>query len=434
MDALIQSAQPEEQVMSNISRLSPRTAVAAELPDFVSRRVERFYNERVRDAWSGGFITHSDVRPGPNDVVLQSNDYLSIANHPDIVAAQLAALRDQGNGLMMSSVFLREDDPMHQLERELAQSLGYAEGMLAQSGYLANTGLLQSVAEERTPVYIDMLAHTSLWEGIRAAGAKAIPVIHNEPDHMRRQVLRNGPGVIVVDAVYSTTGALSPLADYATIATESGSVFIVDESHSLGTHGVHGEGLVAALGLQAQVHFVTASLAKTYACRAGFIACPPRLRDYLSFEAFPAIFSSGLLAHEVAAISASHQVIRSEGWRRTRLHQTTRRVRNALSAMGYPIGLGSEQIIAFEVGTEPETLRVRDVLEAHGVFGSVFAAPATAKNRALIRLTLNAGMTDAQIERLLAVCRDRRNELDPANWSASRRLRRGASESIEQVA
>lgn len=412
---------------------SPHQARHAALPAFVDARVEGFYRDRVRDAWSGGFITHSDRVPAREDVILQSNDYLSIANHPEIVAAQIDALRDEGNGLMMSSVFMREDDPSHRLEAELARSMGFAEGMLAQSGYLANTGLLQSVAGERTPVYIDMLAHTSLWEGVRAAGARAVPIMHNEPEHLRRQVLRNGPGVIAVDSVYSTTGALCPLTEVATIARESGSVLIVDESHSLGTHGPHGEGLVAALGLQDKVHFVTASLAKAYACRAGFIACPPKVRDYLCFEAFPAIFSSSLLPHEVAAIGAAHAVIRRDDWRRTRLQQITRRVRNALTALGYPVGLGSEQIIAFEVGSEPETLRVRNVLESHGVFGSVFAAPATAKNRALIRLTLNAGLNDAQIEKLLAVCRDRRQELDPASWSASRRLRRG-SEAIEQVA
>jgi CAI-1 autoinducer synthase len=234
-------------------------------------------------------------------------------------------------------------------------------------------------------------------------------------------VLRNGPGVVAVDAVYSTTGALCPLADYAEIAAESGCVFVVDESHSLGTHGAHGEGLVASLELNERVHFVTASLAKAYTCRAGFVAGPAEFREYMNSESFPAIFSSSLLPHELAAIGAAHRLVRAEGWRRTRLHQITRRVRAALAALGYPVGQGSEQIVAFEVGEERRTVAVRDILEDAGIFGSVFCAPATARNRALVRLTLNAGMSGADVEQLLAACRDRRAELAPHTWSAARR-------------
>lgn len=410
--------------MQAISVLTPRPTNQAELPAFVTQRIRRFYDERMSKDWGGSSITRSSRPPQPADLVLQNNDYLSIAAHPEIIGAQLKALGErQGAGPMMSSVFMRENDPMHGLERDLGQSLGYGGGMLTQSGYFANVGLMQAIADERIPVYIDMLAHASLWEGIRCASAKAIPILHNEPEHLRRQVLRNGPGVIVVDAVYSTTGALCPLQDYAAIAAESGSVFVVDESHSLGTHGAHGEGLVASLGLNHRVHFVTASLAKAYTCRAGFVACPAYFREYMNSESFPAIFSSSLLPQELAAIGAAHRVIRTEGWRRTRLQQTTRRVRSALTALGYPVGLGTEQIIAFEIGEERETAHVRNILEANGIFGSVFCAPATTRNRSLIRFTLNAGMVDADIERLLAVCRDKRSELAPETWSASRRLR-----------
>lgn len=414
--------------MENVSILHPITKAPA-LPDFVARRVDRFHNERVAIDWGGRHILRGR-QPGAGDLMLQSNDYLAIAGHPAIVEAQREALATGGLGMMMSALFQQDQSqPLHRVEAELARAVGSEDGILAQSGFAANVGLIQSIAGERVPVYIDMLAHASLWEGIRSAGAKAVPALHNDVAHLERQVLRHGPGVIVVDAVYSTNGSLAPLQDIADIAHTQGCVLVVDESHSLGTHGQRGEGLVASLGLNDRVHFITASLAKAYCSRAGFIACTRRFKDYFGCEALPAIFSSSLLPHELAGISASHRVIQSEGWRRRRLREITRRVRGELAALGYPIGDGTEQIVAFEAGQEILTGRVRDIMERHGVFGSVFSAPATTVNRSLLRLTLNAGMSDGDVERLIDVCRRARDEMDLPEWSASRRAQRETARS-----
>jgi CAI-1 autoinducer synthase len=409
--------------MENLSHLHP-IAKAPALPDFVQRRVERFHLERVAIDWGGRHILRGR-KPVAGDLMLQSNDYLAIAGHPAIVEAQRSALASGGLGMMMSALFQQDaDQPLHRVEAELARAVGTEDGILAQSGFAANVGLIQSIAGERVPVYVDMLAHASLWEGIRSAGAKAVSILHNDVQHLEKQLLRNGPGVIVVDSVYSTNGSLAPLRAIADLAAEHACVLVVDESHSLGTHGARGEGLVASLGLNDRVHFITASLAKAYCSRAGFIACTTRFKDYFGCEALPAIFSSSLLPHELAGLSASHRVIQTETWRRQRLREVTRHVRRELTAMGFPIGDGTEQIIAFEAGQEILTGTVRDVMEKHGVFGSVFSAPATTANRSLLRLTLNAGMDDGAVQHLLEACRKARAELALPEWSASRRLRR----------
>jgi CAI-1 autoinducer synthase len=409
--------------MENVSVLHP-IAKAPQLPEFVQRRVERFHRERVAIDWGGRHILRGR-KPAAHDLMLQSNDYLAIAGHPAIVEAQRAALAAGGLGMMMSALFQQDaDQPLHRAETELARAVGSEDGILAQSGFAANVGLIQSIAGEREPVYVDMLAHASLWEGIRSAGAKAVSILHNDVQHLERQLLRNGPGVIVVDSVYSTNGSLAPLCDIADLSEAHGCVFVVDESHSLGTHGMRGEGLVASLGLNDRVHFITASLAKAYCSRAGFIACTTRFKDYFGCEALPAIFSSSLLPHELAGLSASHKVIQTETWRRQRLREVTRYVRRELTAMGYPIGDGTEQIIAFEAGQEILTGHVRDVMEKHGVFGSVFSAPATTVNRSLLRLTLNAGMDDHAVQHLLDACRNARDDMNLPEWSASRRLRK----------
>jgi len=415
--------------MENVSVLH-RVTRAPALPAFVATRVARFHNERVAIDWGGRHILRGR-RPESGDLMLQSNDYLAIAGHPAIVEAQREALAAGGLGMMMSALFQQDaDQPLHRVEAELARAVGSEDGILAQSGFAANVGLLQSIAGERVPVYVDMLAHASLWEGIRSAGAKAVPVLHNDVGHLERQVLRHGPGVVVVDAVYSTNGSIAPLEAIANLSQAHGCVLVVDESHSLGTHGSRGEGLVASLGLNDRVHFITASLAKAYCSRAGFVACTSRFKDYFGCEALPAIFSSSLLTHELTGLSAAHRVIQTEGWRRQRLRQITRRVRAELTELGYPIADGTEQIVAFEAGQELLTGKVRDVMERHGVFGSVFSAPATTVNRSLLRLTLNAGMSDDDVSRLIEVCRVARDAMDVPAWSASRRARRDGEREV----
>ncbi|MBI5937385.1 MAG: quorum-sensing autoinducer CAI-1 synthase [Betaproteobacteria bacterium] len=408
------------------TRPSP-TFVHAKEPDFLALRIDRYYRERVRNTWGGKHILHG-ISPGTDAIHVSGNDYLSLAQHPKILNTASDTMLHEGNGLLMSGIFLHGANPQLELEREIAHFMHAEAGVLCQSGWCANTGLIQTVANERTPVYADMLAHMSLWEGIRSAGANAVAFHHNDPEHLERQVLRHGPGVIVVDSVYSTNGSVCPLQDVVRIGNAHGCVLVVDESHSLGTHGPRGEGLVAALGLAGQVHFRTASLAKAFAGRAGFIACSERFSSYFKYESNPMIFSSTLLPYEVAGLRATLEVIKNEGWRRQRLHANAAYLRSRLDELGYNLHDSASQIIALEAGPEPQTMVLRDALEARGIFGSVFCAPATPKNRSLIRLSINCSLTQAELDRIVRACRDIREEVDMAGWPSTRRKRSRAEQ------
>jgi len=217
---------------------------------------------------------------------------------------------------------------------------------------------------------------------------------------------------------------LAPLLELLDIAERSDCVVVVDESHSLGTHGPQGAGLVEAWGLGHRVHFRTASLAKAFAGRAGFISCSSRFKGYFLSESRPAIFSSCLLAHELAWLDAALDFIMAADARRAILRRHTVQVREGLSALGYNVSDGTEQIVALEAGGEPATLALRQALERQGIYGAMFCAPATAKNRALVRLTLNAGLDETGIARLLAACAAVRAEAGVEHWPSTRRLRK----------
>jgi CAI-1 autoinducer synthase len=401
------------------------TPVRAEqnMPAFVARRMDEHYVTRVQQLLGGEHL-HVWQPAQTGAIMLAGNDYLCISGQRTLLAAQARSLEASQAGMLMSSVFLQEGSSQHRLEKRLAAYMGAEDGVLAQSGWAANVGLLQTIAEPGVPVYLDMLAHASLWEGVQSAQAQGVPFLHNDAAHLARQVAKHGPGVIVVDALYSTNGSIAPLHAVVDIAERSGSILIVDESHSLGTHGPRGAGLVAELGLAERVHFRTASLAKAFAGRAGFLTCSSHFKGYFLSASRPAIFSSCLLEHELAWFDAALDFIAAADERRAALHRTARRVRAGLSELGYNVDDGTEQIIALEAGPEPKTLVLRKALERRGIYGAVFCAPATAKNRSLVRLTLNAGLDDGQVERLLAACADMRAEVDLEGWSSTKRSRR----------
>lgn len=396
---------------------------AQSLPAFVASRVDAHHLDRVGKTWGGDHLLHGRV-PGPDAIHFSSNDYLCLAGQTELVNAQIRALQQEPHDLLMSAIFLHGENPQSLLEMKFARFLGYEDSLLSQSGWSANVGLIQSLAGPDNPVYPDMLAHASLWEGARAADARAIPFMHNDAAHLERQIRKHGPGIIAVDSVYSTNGSMCPVRDILEVAERTGSVLVVDESHSLGTHGPGGAGVVAGLKLQERVHFITASLAKTFAGRAGIIACSSRFKGYFMMEARPAIFSSSLLRHDLAWLDAALDFIPKLEERRMRLREIARVVRDGLSALGYNVSDGTEQIIALEAGPEPQTMVLRNALQENGIFGAVFCAPATAKNRSLMRLTLNSGLTSVEIARLIEVSKKIRDQVNMQDWSSTRRLNR----------
>ena len=410
------------QVIERKQAFTPKLFLNPDLGPQLTKRIARDFTPRWNDQWGGKFVLHGKP-PTSNGIRLDGNDYLGVTGHPQIVQAQVDALRKQQEFVVQSGVFHLNQHPTRELETALAAWVGKDDGFICQSGYTANVGLLQAIADEQTPVYLDSLAHASLWEGVHAARAPAHAFRHNDPVHLARMIDKHGPGIVVVDSVYSTTGALCPLVAVLEAAEQGSCMMLVDESHSLGTHGPKGAGLCAELGLSDRVHFITASLAKAFAGRAGFFTAPAHMRHYIFCTSFPNIFSSSLLPHEIAGLAATLEVIRESDDARARLHAHTKRLRESLSDLGYPIHHGSEQIIALESGTEPDTMVLRDHLEDRNVFSAMFCAPATSSKRAMMRLTLNSGLMDSELEHVESVAREIAPLVKPWDWPIARRAR-----------
>jgi len=372
--------------------------------DFLIKRINDFYKNVIEVRKNKKHLVIGRETK-EDSLILTSNDYLAIANHPKILSAQEKEIKNQHNKVIMSAVFMTGNSLKGTFEKEMAKYFGYESSILCQSGWVANVGLLQAIAEKDVPVYIDFFAHMSLWEGARVAGAKVIYFLHNNVAHLEKMLCKHGPGIILIDSLYSTTGDIAPIAQIAKLSWQYKCIYVVDESHSVGTHGFKGSGLVKELGLTDQVDFITLSLAKAFAGRAGLIVCSERFAGYFPYISYPAIFSSALLDHEIAGLRATLEVIKESDDLREALRTKAAYLRKELKQMGYEVQSQSH-IVSIESGSEEKTEILRDALEEHNIFGSVFCSPATPKNRALIRFSVNSKISYEELNYIIECFKD----------------------------
>lgn len=387
----------------------------------LSRRIEA---ARSRQGSELDSLRLTASTPSRKRVAMYNNDYLGIANDPRIRAAELEALRTDRPEVMMSSVFQPEDDPQRMLERRMGAYAHSADATLFQSGYMANIGLLQAIAGPDTLVYPDAMAHASIYEGVACAQAVCKPFRHNDLGHLERRVRESGPGIVFIDSVYSTNGSVAPLREIAQLCKRQGSVLVVDESHSLGTHGPEGAGLVVAEGLEDLVRFRTASLAKAFSARAGIVFGGEGDCQYLRYKSRASIFSSGLVPIDLARIGATLDVIRSLDRARAGLARNARRLRTGLASLGYNLNGSESQIVGLEAGSVANMVQTLDALRSHGILGAPFYPPATAENRALVRLSVSATHGTADIERVIQACDQMRDQVGMVDWRSTKRLNR----------
>lgn len=370
-------------------------------PEFIKEAIEKYYEERVNKSWQGKHILNGKI-PTSTSLIFSSNDYLSISQHPQLINAQIATMKKYGNGQMQSAVFLSNNSVLlTQCEKKFSSFLNYSSTLLTQSGWSANAGLIQALSKHDVPIYLDFYTHMSFWSGVKAARAKPIPFQHNSIDSLQKRIKRYGPGIIAIDSIYSTLGTVSPLIEYTEIARKFKCLLIVDESHSLGTHGPHGKGLVTKLGLSEHVDIITASLAKAFSGRGGIISGNAQMIEFLRYSSLPSIFSSALMPHDLAGFNTSLEIIAKEEWRRKKLQTNTQFLRDSLLNEGFNIGDSQSQIIPLVTGSEANTIWLRNELEKADIFGAVFCSPATPKNKNLIRLSITANHEKADLIRVI---------------------------------
>ncbi len=381
--------QPQSMTTQDVSRWG-------ETPS-LTRRIETAQSEALtaRAPYNLGRTKSLDLR---------CTDYLRLRGHPAIADAEIGELKGDGANIYMSAAFLTDSTMQRAVERKFAAFLGAEDAVLCQSGWCANVGLMQTVTDECTHVYLDEHVHAGVWDGAKSAGAIVHPFQHNDPCHLENLVKSLGAGVIVISSIYPGDGSIAPLRDIAGVAARRGCELAVDESHSIGVFGRHGEGLVSALGLADKVNYRLFSLSKAMGTRAGMVAGPARIVDFFRYESRPAIFSSAVLQFEIAGLAAALDIVQEEDWRRDRLHSNTAALRTGLRDAGFKITAKGSQLIQIFDGPPTEAQLLFTDLEECNLLTSVIPTAAGPSQKTFVRLAANSALNVNDIDRVIEIC------------------------------
>lgn len=333
-------------------------------------------------------------------LALHQNDYLQLSRHPEVARAKADSVARSGNGNMASTIYGGDSDDHLAFRDRLMRVLRTPDVLLATCGWTANVGLIEAIAKPGSPVYLDHQAHASLWDGARLAHASPVMVLHHDVDHLERRIRRGGPGVVCIDAYYSTDGSVADLEAYVEICERHDCVLVLDESHSFAMTGEAGGGLAVERGLAHRVHFRTSSLSKALGGHGGFIAASRHLIWYLTHRARSVIFSSNTLPSDSAAHLAALEIVGREPERAERCLRLARLLRQELHARGIPTGLSASQIVSIHFDDDHLTSRFYGLMRERGILVSVFVAPATPEGTGLARFSIHSGLEPADIVRI----------------------------------
>jgi CAI-1 autoinducer synthase len=373
--------------------------------DTLDERIDEYF--RTRTLGKRGVIKDYLITPNlDHQIRVGDNDYLNLVNNEFVVRRQVEDLeKGIGRGVVMSTAFLSEEDPHWKLEREMGEWFG-KECILAQSGYAANAGLMHAICKPGMHVYVDLFLHMSFYDGLFARRVKIHTNKPNNTVELEANIEKHGPGIILVESVYSINGAFGPLEEVVRIKNKYGCVLVVDESHSLGIFG--DKGIVHMKGLQKDVDFVTASLSKAFSTRAGVVFGPSA--NYIKEQSFAYIFSSALMRNDVVRIRAMWEVIKGADDRREKLHTAAKLFRSEVSKVAKVIKVNdptlSPAIISIRVKDEEEMASLHRHLSARGILAAPFFPPATAPNYPVVRFTVNSEITPDDISKITSALAD----------------------------
>lgn len=343
------------------------------------------------------------VIDGRKATLFAGNDYLGLSAHPVVIQAAVRALKEYGSSAGASRLITGNHPLYGSLEEKIADLKGKQAALVFPSGYMANLGLLTSLAGPGDTLFMDRLNHASLYDGCRLSGATLRRYRHNDCGHLEKHLYedRPGRGLIITDGVFSMDGDLAPLEELKALASRCGCLLAVDDAHGTGVLGPGGRGTSSMLGVETDVEIGT--LSKAAGSLGGFVAGSRETIDYLINRARPFIFTTGLPAAALAAADAALDLFREEGWRRERVLDLAAQARGQLSGAGFEIPPGITPIIPLITGDEKSALRLSGLCLERGVFIPAVRTPAVPKNRARLRMTLSAAHSDEDLEAALGV-------------------------------
>lgn len=341
---------------------------------------------------------------GVRALLLCSNDYLGLANHPALAAAAARAVETHGTGagasrLVSGSLAIHRD-----LEARLARFKHTEAAVLFPTGYHANVGAITTLVRRGDAVFSDRLNHASIIDGCRLSGAEVVIYPHADAGALGERLARSTARrrLVVTDSVFSMDGDHAPLREICRLAAAHDAMVMVDEAHATGVEGPSGAGLVEALGLGDAVTVQMGTLGKALGAAGAFVAGSRALVDLLVNRARSLIYTTAPPPPVVAAVDAALDVVAREPERRRRLATISATLRTRLRALGFEIPPGEGPIIPVIAGSSERALAWSRGLLERGVFVQAIRPPTVPDGTARLRVTLMATHTDDDVAHAVA--------------------------------
>lgn len=338
---------------------------------------------------------------GQKKIMLGSNNYLGLTNHPKVIEAGVEALKKYGSGLTGSRL-LNGNIIMHnELEERLADFVHKDSALVFSTGYGVNLGTISTVCGRDDMIFSDQYNHASIVDGVRFSGAGKQKYAHNDMIELEAKLKASDPRVprfIVTDGVFSMEGTIAKLDEIVALSKKYPSRLMVDDAHSIGVLGPNGEGTAAHFGVTQDVDLIMGTFSKSLGCVGGFVAGEKLIIEYLKHHTRAMIFTASLPPANAASVMAALEIIKSEPERRQRLHENTKFMSEGLTSLGFDIGDSATPIIPVVIGKDAKTFKVWKSLMDAGVYTNPVVSPATPPGRALLRTSYMATHTREQLE------------------------------------
>jgi 8-amino-7-oxononanoate synthase len=334
-------------------------------------------------------------------LMLGSNSYLGLTNHPKIKEAARAAVEKYGTGCA-GSRFLNGTLDIHlELENTLARLVNKEAVLLYSTGFQVNLGVISAMVGKGEYILGDKSNHASIVEGCLLSPGKFLRFAHKDMAALESRLQGMDPvagKLIVVDGVFSMEGDIIQLPELCRIASQYGAAVFVDDAHSIGVLGKNGAGTANHFGLTDQVHFIMGTFSKSLASLGGFIASDPETIDYLKHHSRPLIFSASMSPANAAAVLAAVNIMIAEPERISQLWRNTNRMKAGLLHLGFEIGNSETPILPLYCHDLMVAFNLCRRLHEEGVFVNPVVSPAVAPGQELIRISLMATHTEKQID------------------------------------
>ena len=338
-------------------------------------------------------------------LLLCSNNYLGLADHPRVREAAAEAAMRYGAGSGASRLISGNMTIHRRLEEALAAFKSSEACLLFGSGYLANVGVVSSLAQEGDVVFSDALNHASIVDGCRLSRAETFVYDHCDVEHLEwgLQEAEGRGALIVTDSVFSMDGDVAPLRDIVELAHRYDARVMVDEAHGTGCVGPGGRGLVAELELEDEIDVIVGTLGKALGSYGAYVLCGETMAKYLINSARTLIFSTALSPPSVAAALAALDLLREQPRRVEKLQRNGRVLREALGEAGMPLEEGHTPIVPLIVGDAETAVAASDRALERGIFAPAIRPPTVPAGTSRLRLAVMTSHTKSELREAAAV-------------------------------